>query len=236
MTDTLPAPLSEEELDRLDAFLMSPRTPAETMDLEMLDGFLVALAVGPEDILEDEWLPQVFDGTPPEFDDAIEAEETFSLIRRHAASVKASFAPKRRENIGEEPLYFPLVLSDEGADEKWQDSLGAYWASGFRAGLLAREEIWQAALDEDEHLFDSVASILALEEGHDADDETKPLTLKAREERISELPWIVEDVMFYWLEKKYGQVERVEREEPKTGRNDPCPCGSGKKFKKCHGA
>jgi preprotein translocase subunit SecA len=24
-------------------------------------------------------------------------------------------------------------------------------------------------------------------------------------------------------------------EEPKTGRNDPCPCGSGKKFKKCHG-
>jgi len=26
------------------------------------------------------------------------------------------------------------------------------------------------------------------------------------------------------------------REEPKTGRNDPCPCGSGKKFKKCHAA
>jgi len=23
--------------------------------------------------------------------------------------------------------------------------------------------------------------------------------------------------------------------EPKTGRNDPCPCGSGKKYKKCHG-
>jgi tetratricopeptide (TPR) repeat protein len=27
----------------------------------------------------------------------------------------------------------------------------------------------------------------------------------------------------------------VKREEPKTGRNDPCPCGSGKKYKKCHG-
>lgn len=26
------------------------------------------------------------------------------------------------------------------------------------------------------------------------------------------------------------------REEPKTGRNDPCPCGSGKKYKKCHAA
>jgi len=28
----------------------------------------------------------------------------------------------------------------------------------------------------------------------------------------------------------------VKREEPKIGRNDPCWCGSGKKFKKCHGA
>ena len=31
-------------------------------------------------------------------------------------------------------------------------------------------------------------------------------------------------------------VKTVKREEPKIGRNDPCWCGSGKKFKKCHGA
>jgi preprotein translocase subunit SecA len=30
-------------------------------------------------------------------------------------------------------------------------------------------------------------------------------------------------------------IKTVRREEPKVGRNDPCPCGSGKKFKKCHG-
>ncbi|KAB2897593.1 MAG: hypothetical protein F9K40_12645, partial [Kofleriaceae bacterium] len=29
--------------------------------------------------------------------------------------------------------------------------------------------------------------------------------------------------------------ETVRRERPKVGRNDPCPCGSGKKYKKCHG-
>jgi len=28
----------------------------------------------------------------------------------------------------------------------------------------------------------------------------------------------------------------VRRDEPKVGRNAPCPCGSGKKYKKCHGA
>ena len=32
------------------------------------------------------------------------------------------------------------------------------------------------------------------------------------------------------------KVETVRREEPKVGRNDPCGCGSGKKYKKCHGA
>jgi preprotein translocase subunit SecA len=30
-------------------------------------------------------------------------------------------------------------------------------------------------------------------------------------------------------------VHTVRRDEPKVGRNDPCPCGSGKKYKKCHG-
>ncbi len=32
-----------------------------------------------------------------------------------------------------------------------------------------------------------------------------------------------------------GKVETIRREEPKVGRNDPCPCGSGKKYKQCHG-
>ena len=30
-------------------------------------------------------------------------------------------------------------------------------------------------------------------------------------------------------------IKTVRRDEPKVGRNDPCPCGSGKKYKKCHG-
>jgi preprotein translocase subunit SecA len=33
-----------------------------------------------------------------------------------------------------------------------------------------------------------------------------------------------------------AQVKTIRRDEPKVGRNDPCPCGSGKKYKKCHGA
>ena len=31
-----------------------------------------------------------------------------------------------------------------------------------------------------------------------------------------------------------AELKTVRRDEPKVGRNDPCPCGSGKKYKKCH--
>jgi preprotein translocase subunit SecA len=36
--------------------------------------------------------------------------------------------------------------------------------------------------------------------------------------------------------QEMGKVATIRRDEPKVGRNDPCPCGSGKKYKKCHGA
>jgi uncharacterized protein YecA (UPF0149 family) len=32
------------------------------------------------------------------------------------------------------------------------------------------------------------------------------------------------------------EVQTIKRDGPKVGRNDPCPCGSGKKYKKCHGS
>jgi SEC-C motif-containing protein len=34
----------------------------------------------------------------------------------------------------------------------------------------------------------------------------------------------------------HEKAETVVRQTPKVGRNDPCPCGSGQKYKKCHGA
>ncbi len=40
----------------------------------------------------------------------------------------------------------------------------------------------------------------------------------------------------FWVPLRKAPVQTLVREEPKVGRNDDCPCGSGKKFKKCHGA
>ncbi len=44
-----------------------------------------------------------------------------------------------------------------------------------------------------------------------------------------------DDGRWYFLDGEPAVREPYRREEPKIGRNDPCHCGSGKKFKKCHG-
>jgi len=47
--------------------------------------------------------------------------------------------------------------------------------------------------------------------------------------------FVKKDGRWYFAEGVQVQVPK-RREEPKLGRNDPCSCGSGKKYKKCHGA
>ena len=61
--DVIPeTPLSNEEIRELDAFLMSDATPDECMDVVTLDGFLSALAIGPELVPPSVWLPLVWGG------------------------------------------------------------------------------------------------------------------------------------------------------------------------------
>jgi SEC-C motif-containing protein len=43
------------------------------------------------------------------------------------------------------------------------------------------------------------------------------------------------DGRWYFVDGELVRQKPVTREGPRVGRNDPCPCGSGKKYKKCHG-
>ncbi len=38
---------------------------------------------------------------------------------------------------------------------------------------------------------------------------------------------------WYYFDSTFPKAKTYQREKPKVGRNDPCPCGSGKKYKKC---
>lgn len=60
-----------------------------------------------------------------------------------------------------------------------------------------------------------------------------PLSAAERVQLIMELPGVLQALHYARLEE---QKPRPVRRESEVGRNDPCPCGSGKKYKKCHGA
>ena len=52
-------PLSQEEMDELDDFLMSEDTSDETLMLDALDGYLTAIVSGPITLKLSEWLPGI---------------------------------------------------------------------------------------------------------------------------------------------------------------------------------
>jgi len=78
-----------------------------------------------------------------------------------------------------------------------------------------------------------------------SDEEVQALEAAERQQaeaRLSQSQFQHQDVGGYSADEEAAQVEAaqqgvatLQRDEPKIGRNDPCPCGSGKKYKHCHG-
>jgi preprotein translocase subunit SecA len=56
-----------------------------------------------------------------------------------------------------------------------------------------------------------------------------------REEEVQELQPKAQPMQFFHGSEEESELRPATRDEEKVGRNDPCPCGSGKKYKKCHG-
>jgi len=122
-------------------------------------------------------------------------------------------------------------------------SFAQVWALGFMFAVENWPEDW-APPREREHaqwLDDALDSIVALTE----DDTGKPAVnmysedgmpslSENRVELFGEAIWAVYDLRQLW--KSLGPRVETVRKAPEPGRNDPCWCGSGKKFKKCHGA
>ncbi|MET1116165.1 MAG: UPF0149 family protein [Comamonas sp.] len=134
---------------------------------------------------------------------------------------------------------------DERAEMEGQDipSYGQVWALGFMFAVENWPEEWAAPRDKEaaQWLDAALESVVALTE----DDTGKPevsiydengpaSTSRARIESYGDAIWGIYDLRQLWKSMGPRQETIVKGAQP--GRNDPCPCGSGKKFKKCHGA
>ncbi len=159
------------------------------------------------------------------------------------------------DNLADDAAYHPEVLDVRGAvaklppeerNEMPGEALPAYgqvWALGFMFAVENWPEAWAPPRDK--------AAARSLDEALNAivqmtEDDTDPLVVSVfdedgppsvSEQRIAAFAdaiWAVYDLRGLW--RNLGPRVETVYKAPTPGRNDPCPCGSGKKYKKCHGA
>lgn len=222
-------PLGDVDLDRLDR-LLAELGNDDAMIVEGLDGFLAALACAPEPVGADDYLPVVFgleDGAAQAPQAGAVPDELTSLVRRHARAVTAAL------DAGD---FAPVLAHDNsGAPD------GSAWAVGFLRAVEMAPQSWDAMLAEKE-FGDALDAIDALAATLDDEAGDRPLSRREREALIERMIADTGDVHeFFRPYRQAGatpqalRVQTVRREQPKVGRNAPCPCGSGRKFKACCG-
>lgn len=225
-------PLDENDFARLDS-LLDETGNENAMVVEEVDGFLAALACVPDAIGEEELLAQVLgsdpfaalpSGAPP----SAAYAEIGALLRRHAGRVVAAL------DAGE---FGPVLSYDDDGNAD-----GVAWAVGFLRGVELHPDSWEALLAEKDFddALDAMDSLAAVLDGDDLDD---ALPAAERDTVIDRMIGDVADIHeFFRPYREAGttpaamRVETVRRTDPKIGRNDPCRCGSGRKYKNCCGA
>jgi uncharacterized protein len=214
--------LTDEELGWLAGFLECRQVPESTMSLEMLDGFFTALIIGPEEVPSSEYEPVIWSdhGAGPNWDSPKQAEYVFELFKRHwnAIAARKTGCAKHRPVVDN----FPAT---------W---LGEEWADGFMVGVDLRSDAWDQLFD-DSRADHVTLPILSLTSDISGDTRSR-ITPKRREEIVEHLPATLQMIASYWRGPDSSLVWRKPIHSIKVGRNEPCPCGSGKKYKKCCGS
>lgn len=227
-------PLTDAETDELEQFLMSDARSDETMTLDCLDGFLTALVIGPVTIMPSRWLSRVWgpnEDDAPEYESMEQAQRILELLMRHMNGIVYAFE--------EDPAaYEPLFAAREIDGREHVEAEG--WAIGFMDGIELAKAEWRPLLD-DETMIDALWPIHLLGSEHvTATKDALTQTPEQREQLAQKIPAALTAIHAFWLPYRRAMHERnvattVRRASPKVGRNDPCPCGSGLKFKKCCG-
>ncbi len=227
-------PLSQEEMDELDDFLMSDDTSDETMALETLDGYLTAIVSGPVMLKLNDWLPGVWGPTEndkPVFRTMAQAKRIVDLILRHMNGIIGS--------LQDDPNTFEPVFGIR-IYKKREYVDGEMWAYGYMCGIELCRKQWQSFFDDPNGLIVLRPIHLLGSDDVTPEEESLTETPEQREELSRQIPASVGWIYSYWLPYRQAVFERtiattIQRDQPKIGRNDPCPCGSGLKFKKCCG-
>jgi len=204
---------------RLAAFLEAPDRPANTMGYFECAGFLFVIACSPEPVNPSEWIPVIYNSD--------------NEVNRQVRESDVSLLPGC--DIRPEPLA-----------NLEADTPISQWANGFIQGYDWLEELWSEYIPEtlDEE-FGSLMLVLSffankqIAESFVEDGAKEGLTLERMATSMQDL--FVDAMQDFArlsftvqlvIQKHYGETQQPASSE-KIGRNEPCPCGSGIKYKKC---
>ncbi len=225
----LSAELSEEDYQQLENML-SRVVGGRISNLETLDGFLTALVISPELVRPSEFVPIILSGETEEgdlvFESGKEVEQFYNILMRYWNDINRTF--------GSGEFHMPYLIEDDEGNVRGND-----WAKGFLSGTQLQPDAW-AGIVNDEERAGPFVPIWALFYEHSDDPALRPfkepVTQEKREKLIAGMIAGVKALydMFWGERQAFARSDLMERQE-KVGRNDPCPCGSGKKFKKCCG-
>ena len=229
--------------DSLEAFLTAPERPPGTFTSRELQGFLFAVATSPELIQPSEWLPEIFDGAEAGYADLREAQFILGEIMRIYNEVNAAVLE------GDDVLPADCEIRTTGLENLDAEAPISQWSKGFVAGYQWLEETWDAYVP-DERSEDFASLLLAL--GFFSSPTFAQAVrddMEAPKKSLAELANTVREILpeaaaeFARLGRMLRAVvaeveaeDHTPRRSVKVSRNAPCPCGSGKKFKKCCGA
>lgn len=147
-------PLSDDEIDTLDAFLMSDSTPEDSLAIDELHGFLTAIVCAPDPVIPSQWLPDVWrmeEG--PQFESTEQARDIVGLIMRMYNEIASVLL------AGEE--FGPLMLEKTLASGK-SIVVAQGWCWGFMEGVRSQYEAWEPHLDAIDELLLPVAALVDL--------------------------------------------------------------------------
>jgi uncharacterized protein len=228
----------DPRIDALDQLLEQRAVPFGGLGLEPLDGYLTALVLSPGDTVEPgAWWPRVWGKAPPRWENAADeaAARELVMLAWHTAARRVRFSSDELTTDG---ALFWWLPDDPEAEHGDDVDIGAAWAGGFLEGMDLRSEAWDAWIAKDDWIGEVEAYVEALAVGSYPPEEEggAPIALTYRErlEIHAGLPDMLHDLHIHRIESLTPR-EPVRRAAA-PDRNDPCPCGSGRKYKKCCGA
>jgi uncharacterized protein len=213
-------PESGSILDVLNYYLAKYGHDESVLDVSELDGFVAALACAPDTILPSRWMPAIWgrEDQIPAWPDEGELEEFTHTVFAFYNHVMQDM---------QQGHYEALFLEREANGKTY--TIVDEWCTGFLRGI----KLWDTLTAADAAMTEQCIQPLKFFATEDGFRQLATLSDEQVEAQQQLIEPAVHRLYLYFLEQRRPDAAPYVRKGKKVGRNDPCPCGSGRKYKHC---